>query len=119
MISAGKRKVSKYNDPDLTRQQRMVALEQAIEKQVAYIEKLKNIRRLRLMKYHDYLASSHWQKMKARVRKIHQVCQVCKTSDKLEVHHRTYAALGNENIEDLYLLCDNCHHGLHERLKAK
>lgn len=37
-------------------------------------------------------------------------CQICNANDRqLDVHHRTYERLGREQIEDLTVLCHDCH----------
>jgi replicative DNA helicase len=41
-------------------------------------------------------------------------CQVCNSPDKLDVHHRTYERVGQEQLDDLTVLCDRCHGLFHE-----
>lgn len=64
--------------------------------------------------YAEYLRSEHWRKVrnKALVRDGFR-CAACGTNRNLEVHHLTYARLGNEDDLDLITLCRQ-HHGLAE-----
>jgi hypothetical protein len=60
--------------------------------------------------YHIYLHSSDWkEKRNKALFHAGYRCQLCNSSKKLEVHHRTYQNIGNELQEDLTVLCDNCH----------
>jgi 5-methylcytosine-specific restriction endonuclease McrA len=40
------------------------------------------------------------------------VMNVCR-GERLEVHHKNYKSLGNENSEDVVVLCVNCHKNEH------
>jgi 5-methylcytosine-specific restriction endonuclease McrA len=62
-----------------------------------------------------YMQSNQWR-TKVRQLKWRKVCEVCGSDEKLEAHHNTYARLGNENLEDLNLLCRNCHQEIHNIL---
>lgn len=63
--------------------------------------------------YKSYINSKKWKKIRAR--KLEQagyICERCgisKYSAKLEVHHKHYFRLGNENLNDLIVLCPKCH----------
>lgn len=63
--------------------------------------------------YRDYLASSHWQSVKARYRAsdLPQDC-ICGEDD-VHLHHMTYERIGAEDLEDLTPLCRNCHALIH------
>ena len=65
-------------------------------------------------KYHEHLRSYKWKKLRAAAleRAGHQ-CSICKNTYKLEVHHLTYARLGNETLRDLQVLCMVCHARIH------
>lgn len=66
------------------------------------------------MSYDDYLKTEHWKHVagQAKVRARHR-CQLCNGDGELHVHHRTYERLGNEQPEDLTVLCSNCHTKYH------
>lgn len=68
--------------------------------------------------YDDYLSSDHWQDIRqlALERAQHR-CVTCNSSKSLHVHHRNYSRLGNERIEDLTVLCADCHALFHANRK--
>lgn len=75
----------------------------------------KEILRLKALPYREYLKSRHWRDTRLRaLDKANFRCQVCNTDEKLEVHHRTYEDLGNEQLEDLTVLCQFCHTSFHQ-----
>ena len=66
-------------------------------------------------KYSDYLKSRHWAKFKAKYRSkaIYQCC-LCESTEKLQLHHKTYQRVGNEKIGDCVYLCANHHLLVHK-----
>ena len=64
--------------------------------------------------YKDYLKSDHWKNTRDRVAEYwgHR-CAVCNSPDNVQVHHRTYEHIGQERMQDLILLCDDCHRKFH------
>lgn len=60
--------------------------------------------------YADYLQAEHWQEVRRRYRasKRPQSCG-CGRKILLHLHHLTYERLGAEEMEDLLLLCADCH----------
>lgn len=64
--------------------------------------------------YETYLRSPHWQR--TRKLKLQQVrhCERCGDWRHLEVHHRTYARVGAEEMTDLEVLCADCHDKHHQ-----
>lgn len=74
----------------------------------------RRLRELGFESYDAYLASPHWRSTKAsfRASDLPQVC-ICGEVDNLDLHHKTYARLGCEHLEDLILLCRNCHRMVH------
>lgn len=79
-----------------------------------YIKDMRTAEELRRLSYKDYLKTVHWKAMKdkALARAKHR-CQVCNSSEKLNVHHRTYDRLGEEKLSDLTVLCRVCHSKFH------
>lgn len=69
--------------------------------------------------YIEYLASDHWKKL--RERKLESVGRKCETCGRLarrtpggflgglDVHHLSYERLRNEPLDDLQVLCFQCH----------
>ena len=71
-------------------------------------------RRIGAYDYKVYLTTSHWRKLRAVARTHYKTCVLCGAIETLNVHHRNYANLGNEDIaRDLVLLCDRCHKTYH------
>jgi hypothetical protein len=65
--------------------------------------------------YLDYLDSPEWwAKRKAALARAHYRCEQCGMwADRLEVHHRTYCRLGDEQPDDVEVLCSPCHRNKH------
>ena len=65
--------------------------------------------------YNEYLKTDGWQtrRLKALDRAGNR-CQVCNSTDRPEVHHRTYERLGHERAADLIVLCRHCHQLFHD-----
>lgn len=66
--------------------------------------------------YADYLKSSEWLATRAwALERAERRCQLCGTSDRLEVHHSNYRNLGRERPSDVIVICRGCHakhHGI-------
>lgn len=68
--------------------------------------------------YKQYMESSAWkEKRKAKLREADYKCERCGSAKNLTVHHLTYAHLRNEPLDDLIVLCWNCHNQIHRRDK--
>lgn len=66
--------------------------------------------------YLEYLKTKEWRtKRRAVLERARFRCQVCYSRGPIAVHHRTYARLGHEDIEDLTALCLFCHNLFHVR----
>lgn len=67
--------------------------------------------------YHAYLKTVQWEKLKFAVyERDNYRCRQCKKSlAKMNgnVHHTTYANVYNESIDDLALVCKDCHQLIH------
>lgn len=74
---------------------------------------------LKTAPYKEFLGSLYWEIVRKYViaRKRGR-CELCNTSNHLQVHHRTYEHRGEEynHLEDLVLLCRNCHAKFHDKL---
>ncbi len=68
--------------------------------------------------YQSYLKSSKWYALRLKVlTRDDYTCQHCHcevTSYTANIHHKTYARLGNEDLSDLITLCIPCHNKEHE-----
>lgn len=72
----------------------------------------------REVSYGDYLQSAEWKaKANAAKERAGRRCQVCNASGLLDTHHRTYDRIGNEQNDDLIVLCRGCHTLFHENGK--
>ncbi len=66
--------------------------------------------------YHEYLASRDWAlKREAVKERAGNICERCFLNSIKNVHHLSYANVGDEPLEDLQGLCRPCH----EYLSAK
>lgn len=73
--------------------------------------------RLRVMPYPEYLQTEHWRGLRAaKLEEAGYRCQLCNGAAGLEVHHRTYERRGRELLDDLTVLCVDCHGKFHDRL---
>jgi hypothetical protein len=70
---------------------------------------------LETMPYREYLETPEWagKRVEALVRDGWR-CRVCNSSRSLVVHHRSYARRGHERVQDLTVLCWQCHELFHE-----
>jgi 5-methylcytosine-specific restriction endonuclease McrA len=70
---------------------------------------------LRSMPYSEYLQTDHWKAVRTQaLARAHYRCQVCNSTGRLDVHHRTYDRRGQELPEDLIVLCRSCHETFHQ-----
>lgn len=69
---------------------------------------------LRSMPYQQYLRTKEWQRRRQVMLKIASYrCYICRSTDRLQVHHKTYERRGCERMSDLVVLCDTCHKLVH------
>ncbi len=62
-----------------------------------------------------YLQSAHWKRVREKTLELNRhSCQICGSSERLEVHHITYVNLYRETSEDLACLCHECHDAVHK-----
>lgn len=69
-----------------------------------------------MVDYRSYIRSDAWrekrEEMKRRSKRGYK-CWCCSSTERLDLHHRTYKRLGNERLSDLMWLCRSCHEELH------
>ena len=64
--------------------------------------------------YQDYIKSDEWAARRRKYYATHKrECRACGSKKNLNLHHKTYARLGNEKDIDLVVLCRTCHNSLH------
>lgn len=79
-----------------------------------YVLVLERIGELREMPYADYLRTTEWALTRdLALRRAGHRCQVCNGNRRLQVHHRTYDRVRCERLDDLTVLCRDCHAGHH------
>lgn len=70
---------------------------------------------LKKLSYIEYLQSNYWKvKRRLALGRSKFRCQLCNSDKKLNVHHRSYDDLGEEDIRDLITLCKECHEKFHK-----
>lgn len=70
--------------------------------------------------YDRVIASPEWAKRRRVVlRRDGNICQACLEERATEVHHKTYAHLGNEPLFDLVAVCRPCHESITEMDRAR
>jgi len=78
------------------------------------------LQELKDMPYKDYLQTPEWKATAIRKKdSVGHSCQVCDSTEKLNTHHRTYERRGEEEDNDLLVLCANCHGLFHNKLKEE
>lgn len=74
----------------------------------------KRLKALGYATYEDYLRSKRWLRRRQQYARTHpKQCAVCHATERLQLHHVTYAHLGHEHNADLRWLCDLCHSTVH------
>lgn len=69
--------------------------------------------------YLAYLMSPEWQaKRRAALARANHRCQHCGKGGELDVHHKNYDWLGEEDASDLIALCRPCHDIADRRRRA-
>jgi 5-methylcytosine-specific restriction endonuclease McrA len=69
------------------------------------------------LSYKMFLTTPYWKEVSQLAkRKAKFSCQLCGSKENLNVHHKTYEHKGTEinHLEDLIVLCQNCHSKFHE-----
>ena len=72
--------------------------------------------KIKNMPYADFLNTTYWRGVSLFVkRRDGWKCSVCGSTDKIDVHHKTYESHGDElnHMEDLVCLCRKCHEKEH------
>jgi hypothetical protein len=65
-------------------------------------------------KYQRYIASCWWDGFSTYAKRIHPFCQQDNThKGVLHVHHLHYESLWQETLDDVQVLCADCHKKVH------
>ena len=69
-------------------------------------------------RHKSYLRTPEWRAVrKSALVAAGNVCSKCRRGGRLEVHHKTYARWGKEELDDLLVLCHACHLKTHGKEK--
>lgn len=74
---------------------------------------------LKAMPYRAFIATEFWRLVRLKVlNRDRERCVVCRSTEELQVHHKTYKNHGYEdsNLDDLITLCLDCHSLFHSKL---
>jgi len=64
----------------------------------------------------QHLGSDYWHQLKQKRTKIASgICERCGSAENLELHHIHYLSLGSEDIDDVRLVCRDCHQAIHDK----
>lgn len=82
--------------------------------------RMKQMKR-KFVPYNDYMRSDAWKQFRSEyLEKKFQgkptKCSMCFSFGPVDLHHRTYATLGNELMSHLNHLCRECHDYVHSRV---
>ncbi|PLS85251.1 MAG: hypothetical protein CYG60_13590 [Actinobacteria bacterium] len=87
------------------------------ELRAAYLAQKARNNQLKQMSLSEYLKTIEWGARRNRaLLQADNRCRICGSTQRLEVHHRTYERLGHELLSDLVVLCRRCHQLFHDRL---
>jgi len=88
---------------------------------VSFSGKTKMIRRTpQGLTYTEYMKSASWMVRRSEWWKgRRRQCSICRSKKRLHLHHVTYERLGFELDSDLVALCEDCHDGVHNLIRAR
>lgn len=69
--------------------------------------------------YSEYIHSEEWRAKRELVLARDRGCRICGHEHELQVHHRTYARVGDEDLLDLTVLCVDCHKTITRSLRRR
>lgn len=72
--------------------------------------------------YKDYMLSPEWQDFREyALEAADYLCKFCERSPPevtLQVHHLHYATLGHESLDDVLVVCRDCHQRIHAQRRG-
>jgi len=84
------------------------------------LKKRRKIQKLASLPYSQYLKTNHWKNKRKEAYLFYGgYCFVCEATTKINTHHTTYKNKGDEPMEELCLLCEECHGDLHKLTDPK
>ena len=113
-IATEKKFVSKKVDLESLELDRQIA---SLDSWAASLEQPKNLMFISAKEKAAYLQSSDWKALKKRRLIIaNNCCEVCCCKHSLHLHHETYENLTQESINDVKIICSECHQKIHDIL---
>lgn len=71
-------------------------------------------------RYEQHISSPEWKETRKKIlERDKNECRTCPSKERLEVHHRHYKNLGNEDLDDLTCLCHTCHEAITTRIRRE
>lgn len=83
------------------------------------IRRIREAKTQRQRDYLIYLESGHWKNLRGMKIKECPRCLGCQSPKRLHVHHIHYRNLTDCTLNDLAVLCEDCHRWLHIGLRVK
>ena len=71
--------------------------------------------------YHEvYLKSDYWKMRRLQIMDARGYkCELCGSTNRLEIHHSSYDHLGEEYDNELFCLCRDCHQLIHNLIEKR
>jgi 5-methylcytosine-specific restriction endonuclease McrA len=70
--------------------------------------------------YNQYLLSPQWMEKRRLVfDRCRGLCEGCRNSKAVQVHHLTYVRVGDEMLFDLVAVCLDCHEKIHPEIEER
>ena len=70
-------------------------------------------------RYRTYVRTMHWRALKTkRLSRAGNKCEQCHGTNKLEVHHINYKNLYDATLDDLKVMCHECHNSHHSNYQV-
>jgi 5-methylcytosine-specific restriction endonuclease McrA len=74
------------------------------------------VQKVHKKQYEEYLKTTKWRNKREELFSLRgKKCEVCGSEKLIQVHHLTYKNIFNEPLEDLKVLCKNCHTEAHKK----
>lgn len=79
-------------------------------------DKSKKKKRINKLEYYQYLRTPQWKLFRQlALDTLGHECGKCGNKNELQVHHKHYKNIFQENIKDVMILCASCHRMTHKK----
>ena len=109
--------IKRYLDPSNSWKKGVKTYQKINDLKELYINQKEVEEYIKDMDYYDFLETPYWKAIAEYIRKrADYKCQLCNSTENLNVHHRTYEHHGDElnNLRDLICICEDCHYKFHD-----